>query len=139
MVAEGTVPPITQFENPFGGKTVEDAAEWLEKGPESMFLEREMVFVVLDDDSVANDTFTICRKKMWDGVKGGDGTQYEKAVDKEIHFFPHAAGEAGNIVCSILAMVQDFDEYLDMYQSRWKLFSWRNGPDLSRGKALYRR
>ncbi len=71
MTLQGTIPPVIQFSNMFSGNTVEEAAEWLRNGPESMFLQRKL-FVVLDDYSEANDTITICRRNP----KKADDTFY---------------------------------------------------------------
>jgi hypothetical protein len=140
MAQQGTIPPVIQFSNLFSGKTIGEAAEWLQNGPESMFLERKL-FAVLDDYSEANDTITICRRNP----KKADGTFYAEDEYGEVQFFPHAAANTGDVIGATIGMFATFDDCLDMYQmgriSRWKAAGKpENGPDardLSRGKPYW--
>lgn len=123
-LSEGTIPPLRTFTSPFRGKTVEDGAKWLENAPSTISIDRHY-FAVLDDNSEANDSVTICRKHNHDydgGPKAG-----------EVQFFPWPAAEAGNVMT--VAKDLAFDDRLDMYQGHQRS---TGGADLSRGTPFWK-
>lgn len=130
MKAGGTIPPITGFISSFSGKTIEEAAAWLQNGPEWLFLDRKN-FAVLDDNSEAKDTITICRRNP----RKADGTIRSKDEYGEVQFYPCSADEAGNCMIVGATMAAKFDDYLDIYQLQQVHY---REPDLSRGKPYYR-
>jgi hypothetical protein len=121
----GTVPPIAAFTSPFQGKSVEDVAVWLENMPREHCIDRHM-FLILDDNSEANDSVTICRSHDPNQLSYGPRPG-------EIDFFPDPADTAGSNM--VLYETGLFDSRLCEYQ-RGK---GRNGDvNLSRGKAWWR-
>jgi hypothetical protein len=124
FLVDGTIPPVTEFSSPFRGKTVEDIAEWLENAPSTVTID-EHYFAVLDDNSEANDTVTICRKydpNYDNGPKVG-----------EVQFFPWTAGEAGDVM-AVAATTGAFDDRMDMYQEQQR---YTGAVDLSRGRPYW--
>lgn len=118
----GTMPPITEFSSSFAGKTIEDAAEWLENGPQSMFLQRAD-FAVIDDNSEKSNTITICRRI----IGGSYTTEHDEG---KVQFYPcDAEGAGGNMFGGVYSYM--FDDALDRYQKRVGISEL---PDLSRGK-----
>lgn len=117
----GTIPPIPEFTSPFAGKSISDAADWLQDAPASTFLQRND-FAVLDDNSEGNNTMTICR------YAGGYYTT--KDDEGDVQFYPCKAEGAS---CQMWSgsYFSYFDDALDTYQGRVRE---AGQPDLSRGK-----
>jgi hypothetical protein len=89
------MPPITEFNSSFAGKPIEDAAHWLENGPQSMFLQRAD-FSVLDDNSQKNNTITICRRM----IGGPYMTEHDEGA---VQFYPcDAEGAARHIFGGVI-------------------------------------
>lgn len=118
-LSEGTHAPIsTGFRSPFVGKTLEECARWLQRGPDEVELNRQY-FTALEEHSKEDDTVLLCRTVESDDDSGNVILQY----------FPVPTGDA--VAEMQTSLGTKFDEKLQNYQRQ----RMQDGqPDRSKGE-----
>ncbi len=121
-LSEGTRAPVAaDFAFPFVGKTLEECAQWLQRTPEDVELNRQY-FAALTQHSREDDTVLLCRI-----VNPDDSGNNNNII--ALQYFPVPTGDAVIEMQTALGMA--FDERLQNYQ-RQRMQDGK--PDRSKGE-----